>query len=174
MADQSKAQPRADVTAEFIRSIVHYDPDTGIFTRIKKMRADDVIGKVLGTITKNGYIHICIKNRLYLAQRLAWFYMTREWPVALVDHKDTDKTNNRWKNLRAATKTENGQNSRKSRRNPAGLKGAQWFKRTQQWRSRIVVNGRELSLGYFATAEEAHAAYKEAAQKHFGEFARFK
>lgn len=91
-----------------------------------------------------------------------------------VDHRDGDGLNNRRTNLRVATSHQNGQNSRLSRANTSGLKGASWEKRARKWQASIRIQGTQKHLGYYATAEEAHAAYCAASQEHHGEFGRVK
>lgn len=89
-----------------------------------------------------------------------------------VDHRDTDGLNNRKKNLRKATVTQNNQN-RNSRKNTSSLlKGVSWHKTDKRWQARIKINGTERHLGRYPTAEAAHAAYCEASAKYHGEFGR--
>ena len=63
--------------------------------------------------------------------------------------------------------------SRKERNNTSGYKGVSFHKDTGMYRARIMVRGVSIHLGAFRRPELAHAAYCEAAKKHFGEFARF-
>ena len=90
------------ITAERLRQLVVYDPATGIFTwredrkgRGGVVRADTVAG----TIDANGYRIITIDNRKYPAARLAWFYVTGEWPAFYLDRLDDDIANDRITNL---------------------------------------------------------------------------
>jgi hypothetical protein len=92
------------------------------------------------------------------------------------DHKDGDSLNNRRLNLRKASNAQNVQNQPIDSTNKTGLKGA--FRRKvryspKKWSSAIEVNNKRISLGIFSTAEEAHQAYRSAAKKYHGEFARF-
>ena len=175
MADQ-----RIDgtLTAEHLRSILDYDPETGIFTwRSNPQRAKNWntrrSGKPAGgSDCQYGYISIRIGHALYQAHRLAWLYMTGEWPISMVDHIDVDPTNNRWSNLRAATKAENMRNLPTPKHNTSGLKGATKVGRNR-WVAQIQHNGKNNYLGTFATAEEAHEAYCRKAKELFGEYARF-
>lgn len=91
----------------------------------------------------------------------------------MVDHRDLNQLNNRRDNLRLATNGQNRANTARQKNNTSGYKGAYWRKDQQRWRAIIRVNGRNISLGNYSTAQEAHAAYCEAAKKHHGEFARF-
>jgi AP2 domain len=101
---------------------------------------------------------------LRLHQLLTGFPMT--------DHIDGDGLNNKRDNLRQASHSENGWNRRANIGNKSGLKGAQWYPPTQQWRARIAANGKQIHLGYYATAEDAHEAYCRASIDMHGSFGR--
>lgn len=159
-----------ELTPERLREVLHYDPDTGVFT----WRSGPAQGRVAGwleTGPRTGYIRIEIDGRAYMAHRLAYLYVTGEWPSRL-DHIDNDKTNNRFANLRIATASQNAANRRKPRNNSSGYKGVSFYKKTGKWVAYIRHNYRHKTLGYFDTPEAAHAAYCAAAQRFFGEYAR--
>lgn len=88
----------------------------------------------------------------------------------VVDHVNGDTLDNRRLNLRPATRAQNARNARTPSHSRSGIKGACLF--AGRWRARIRLNGKQVCLGRFDTAEEAHAAYSAAAKQHFGEFAR--
>lgn len=93
-------------------------------------------------------------------------------PPSRVDHIDHDPLNNRRSNLRLASAAQNAFNAYRHRDNQSGFKGVYFDKQTQMWRSQIMANGKRYSLGRFATAKEAAAAYDIAASNLHGEFAR--
>lgn len=157
------------ISTEQLHDLMRYDPETGHFTRLVKC-GKERRGAIAGTTNKNGYCNIMIGGRLYRAHRLAWFYMTGEWPKGDVDHKNRDRLDNRWENLREATRSQNNANRPGGR--PHGLKGAFFYKARGRWMSKIDVNRKQIYLGYYDTAEEAHAAYMAAAVHYFGDFAR--
>ncbi len=160
------------LTATECRKVLHYNPETGIFTRLISATNSVKIGDVAGSRNSCQYIAITINGKKHQAHRLAWLYMTGEWPKHFIDHKDTCRSNNIWTNLREATHQQNKQNAPIRRDNKSGFKGVCWLRPHKKWRARIKANGREIHLGYFNTREAAHAAYCEAAPKHHGEFAR--
>lgn len=153
--------------------IIDYDPETGRFTWKRTRRGRFAkAGETAGNIRKDGYRGIVISGRRYLAHRLAWFYMTGDWPALEVDHIDTDRDNNRWSNLREATRSQNNANERLRGCNTSGVKGVSYYHPTKRWRVQIQKDRKKRSLGYFKTLEEAHAVYLAEAKRLFGEYAR--
>ncbi len=162
-------------------TLLHYDPETGVFTWYRRPDARKVwntryAGKVAGfdwTVSPGVvYRSIRIFDWPFLGHRLAWLYMTGGWPPIGVDHRDLDGLNNRWTNLRLATKAQNAANTRAPRNSTTGHKGVSWSKTNRKFRAYIRAGGRQKWLGYFDTAEEASAAYQSAAAEVYGEFAR--
>jgi hypothetical protein len=98
--------------------------------------------------------------------------MTGDWPTAEIDHANGTRDDNRWSNLRSATRSQNLVNARKPSTNTSGLKGVSWDAERGNWRAYLTLNGRNKYLGRFADPAEAHRAYFAAARLHFGEFAR--
>ncbi len=150
-----------NLTAERLREVIHYDPLTGIFVWRVKTSRRIVVGSVAGCMHKTlGYVYIRIDGVLHTAHRLATLYMTGEWPIEQVDHKDAVRSNNRWDNLRNADNALNMQNQRRSKgETKSGLLGVDWFEQTKKWRAAIKTNGQRVHIGYFATKEAAHEAY---------------
>src|SRR5262245_11249534 len=98
---------RNDLTADLVRSLLHYDLETGIFTW-KVDRARHVCaGDIAGTRTPHGYLVIGIRGTNYFAHRLAFLWVKGEWPKAELDHINLLKIDNRWVNLREATRSQN-------------------------------------------------------------------
>jgi hypothetical protein len=125
-----------------------------------------------GGLTPKGYWKIGVDGHRYHAHCLAWLYMTGEWCELDIDHRNGDRADNRWSNLREATRTQNNGNGKRPRNNSTGFKGVHFFKQTGRYQAGITVDGRRQHLGYFSDPEDAHAAYLNAAEKYFGEFAR--
>lgn len=158
-------------TAAHVRERLSYDPATGIF-RWRTARVSARIGSLAGT-TCDGRRKIQVAGRTYGAHVLAWAYMTGEWPPMGIDHKDLNGENNRWDNLRLATKRENAQNTGLRANNRSGFKGVAWDGKRGKWRADIrVPNGPRKHLGMFDDPALGHAAYVAAAQKLFGEYWR--
>lgn len=150
------------VSHEELKQILHYSPTTGVFKWLVVSSSRTRPGTIAGSTDDKGYIQITINKKKYAAHRLAWFYIKGEWPLNTIDHKDLNRSNNRWLNLRLATRSQQIRNTRSKR---GGLKGAYFEKRSGRWFSQIC-------LGYFDTEIAAHTAYKNAVTGLFGEFAR--
>lgn len=146
-----------DITIEELKAMLSYDPDTGIFTRIKQS-SNSKIGKELGSKHSAGYVVIGFKSKNRFAHRLAWLYMTGEWPTKQIDHINGNRSDNRFVNLRVATQSENNQNKKTaSSKSTTGLLGV--CRHKNGFGAMIRVNGISKWIGLYKTAEEAHAAY---------------
>jgi hypothetical protein len=101
----------APLTQERLKEILHYDPETGMWTWIKERKYMNIlVGSIAGTVKSNGYLYIGIDRKQYRASRLAFLYMTGKLPPDEVDHKNRVRLYNRWSNLRLVTHSENQQN----------------------------------------------------------------
>lgn len=154
-----------------LKNIVHYDETSGAFTWLKSGKG---VPKSRSAGTKNaaGYVQIQIKGRLYYAHRLAWLYMTGEWPKGQIDHVNLCKDDNSWSNLREAEEDQNKWNLGLSRHNKSGVKGVSFDQRTQRWRVRVCVSGACRSAGYFDSIEDAARAASDFRKLHHGSYAR--
>ena len=169
---------RAVITDARLRAILHYDPLTGIFTRMTSGSGKGMLaGSRAGTLKKHGYRTIDVDGRRYYEHWLAWLYMTGEAPPAdkLVDHRDTIRSRNIWENLRLANRQQNVANRRMNKTNRIGLKGVRKHasaRRAKRFGAHIKVDYCERHLGWFDCPAAAHFAYIIAASIAFGEFAR--
>jgi hypothetical protein len=131
-----------------------YDPDTGkIYNRF---------GKEITRKNTNGYISIegnKMFNGLLYAHHYAYFMTYGNVDFEILDHINTDRTDNRISNLRIVNKQQNHFNR-------SNVKGFNFVKRTNKWKSTIKLNGKSIHLGYFNTEEEAKNAYIEAKKKY--------
>jgi hypothetical protein len=162
-----------------LREWLDYDPETGIFIWKKPpRRGRSYVGEVAGNMRPSRYVLIGLSGfGQMMAHRLAWIYIYG--PTiggGEIDHIDGNPSNNAISNLRLATSRQQKRNKKVQSNNRSGLKGAYYHAahKGKKWRTQINVDGKLIFLGYFHTAEEAHAAYGVAAEEHFGEFARMK
>ena len=165
--------PKHTMTAEEARQLFSYNPETGDLVWRVSLNSRAPIGYIVGTQTKYGYIQVQVRGKSYLAHRVAWLITYGEWPVEHLDHINGNVQDNRLSNLRQATNAQNRYNMKLNIRNKIGLKGVSFAKGRNKWAAHISANGRSRTLGYFATPEEAHAAYCAAAKELHGEFANF-
>ena len=122
------------ITHQRLLESIRYNPENGYFIWPN--------GDIAGTERNDGYCQINILGKIYLAHRLAWFYVTGEWPIGKLDHQDNDRLNNRWENLRLATNGQNAWNSKLSTKNRSGHKGICWHSGRGKWLGVIRKEGR--------------------------------
>jgi hypothetical protein len=150
------------LTARRLRELVEYSPDTGVFTRRVTLCGRALAGSVAGGLHQQGYITFAVDGVSYQAHRLAFLYMTGEWPQGLMDHIDGVRHNNRWANLRDVSPAWNAQNRRKpQRQNKSGLLGVASLP-NGRFVARVVSGKKRHFIGEFASAELAHHAYMAA------------
>ncbi|CNI81435.1 AP2 domain [Yersinia pekkanenii] len=157
-----------ELTQERLKELLHYDPDTGVFTWTFR-RGRVSTGQDAGTLT-NGYIVVGIDGCSYRAQRLAWFYMHGSWPRKYIDHINRIKTDNGFINLREATSAENQRNVGIGKGNRSGFKGVFWEPERKKWKARVQFNKRKYTLGRFERINDAIIAYENFCQKYHGQF----
>ena len=151
---------------EEIKTLLNYDPLTGVFTW-KVPRTNNIkIGDIAGCLTKNGYRVISINDKPYKAHRLAWLYVYGKLPKNQIDHINHNKDDNRIVNLREVDSVENGRNRSIANNNKSGVTGVHWDNIAKQWKVQIKVKGEQIHLGYFHDFTEAVKARKEAEHKY--------
>jgi len=160
------------LTQERLQQLLRYDPDTGEFRWRVQKRANHRAGDIAGCRMRSEYWSIHIDGRCYRAHQLAWLYVQGEWGRPLIDHRDGDPMNNRWRNLRLASHGDNAANRPRLRNNTSGYKGVSFDRRRGRWMAQITHRGRRYCIGRYKTAQDAHSAYVAKARELFGEFAR--
>ena len=150
-----------------LRNKYSYNIKTGVFTYREKVAIKVHIGDIAGTRSHHtGYVYIKINGKQYAAHRLAWLYMTGEWPEFEIDHVNGVKDDNRIENLRAVTHLENGLNQAKNRSNKSGVMGVCWLRQNNIWTAQITVKKKQFYLGSFANWFDAVCARKSAENKY--------
>ena len=155
---------------EYLKSRLNYNPETGIFTwkfKNNNTKGNKIFntkfgGKIAGGKVSDGYLAIGVNGKLIKTHRLAYLFMTGEWPNDEIDHINGNPSDNRWKNLRAVSRWENNRNSKIQKNNTSGLRGVSWYKNYKKWCVRIHDNnGKRINLGYFDNFNEAVKVRKE-------------
>ena len=178
------------VDSSLLRELISYDPETGNCTwRVRSVHLfeDDTLktagercaiwnglfaGIEVGSLNCQGYRRTVIGGKLFYLHRIIFSIVMGRWPTVFVDHRNGDRLDNRWSNLREASRSQNLQNSPLRANSRSGFKGVFWDGQYGKWHARINISGRPKYLGRFDRAADAHAAYVRAAVRYFGEFAR--
>lgn len=148
------------ITQGKLRTLLRYSRSTGIFTWLKRP-ANPFMHKggiKAGTPIHHGYITIKLWGKHYLAHRLAWLYVTGDWPQGEIDHINGDRSDNSWRNIRDTTRAVNGQNRKHADGDSlTGVLGV--TPRGSRFRAQLVVDGKTVYLGTFDSARDAHLRY---------------
>lgn len=158
------------LTLDRLRNALDYNAESGIFVRKIRTARYVHVGDVAGWQTQEGYIIITLDGERYAAHRLAWFYMTCEWPTDQIDHINMAKNDNRWCNLREATRSQNKANIRALITNTSGVKGVS--RHGNGWRASATVAGKFYNLPTRKSIELAVIDYEIFVRAHHGAFAR--
>lgn len=142
------------ITQKHLKEVLNYNPTTGIFTWINcgsKKRNK----KIAGTICKDGYRSVRVDNISYQSGRLAFLYMEGYFPEHEVDHKDRNRANDKWNNLRHVSRQCNMRNCSIGSLNTSGVKGVWWHKDRKKWTVGIKINLKQKHIGCFVDFDEA-------------------
>lgn len=154
------------LTQERLKTLLHYDPDTGIFSWLVNRRPNIRAGYTAGC-TRQGYAIIKIEQRIYFSHRLAWLYVHGRWPAGDIDHINRARHDNRLCNLRECSRSENCQNTVRRSRNSSGHKGVSWATTRNKWVAQIAINGKNVNLGRYVLLDDAIAARRAAEEKYY-------
>jgi len=155
------------MTQKRLKTLLHYNPQTGIFTRKIAPSNNTKIGDEVGYVKNNGYIGINLDYKKYYAHRLAWLYLYGEYPPNDIDHINRDRADNRAINLRPATRSENSFNTKFSKANTSGHRGVTWNKRRNKWQAQLTFKGLRVLCECYTDLVDAVTARKDA-EKNYG------
>lgn len=144
-----------------INRILEYDEVTGNITR--KINSQHYSsGDVAGWVTSIGYRAVSVNGKTFYCHRIAYLLKTGHWPKYQIDHINHIRTDNRWENLREVTRRENQRNVSLPSHNKSGHVGVFWNKQKSKWQARIIINNKQIHLGFFAELNNAIDARKNA------------
>ncbi len=150
------------VTHQRVLELLDYDPETGLFAwknkHYRQRNGDDQPG----SISPNGRRYILVDRKQCVANRLAWFHVTGEWPIDNVVPKNGDYLDTRFGNLRLETQAETVQKSKSRAGTVSGTRGVVWDGDRNKWQALITHKGEVIHLGRFDTKEDASRAYNDA------------
>lgn len=169
-----------NLTHKRLKQVLHYDPETGVFTRLEDRNGNNAqAGARAGCLKKHGYRTINIDGHRYYEHDLCALYMSGSFldkmGGVVTDHINGVRDDNRWANLRAASCGQNCANRKMNKTNAVGLKSVKCHSnknRSKRYGASIKINYKSHHLGWFVTPEEANAAYCAAAKSNFADFSR--
>lgn len=159
----------APITHQCLLDRFIYDIATGAFLRRNQRGSAQSLSRA-DYLHSSGYRRLSIGGKKVAAHRVAWFYVTGQWPSHDIDHRNRDRADNSWSNLRPATSSQNAWNSG-TEPGASGVKGVSWHKGSGAWRARCRVKKREFTLGYFHDIELAALVIQEFRSSMHGAFA---
>jgi len=158
------------LTQDRLKELFNYDPLTGVVTRKVKTSNSTKIGEVVGSLSAVGYLHAKVDSKSYRLHRLAYFYMTGNWPN-IIDHINGVKNDNRWANLRSCTQQQNTFNQKISSNNTSGFKGVSWVSKSKKWYVTVAGHKPNAHVGSFDSLEEAASVAKRVQAEVHGVYA---
>lgn len=162
----------AKLTRRRLKQLLRYNKKTGIFCWLEVRHWKRPKNSIAGSVMKNGYVGIGIEGKKYYAHRLACLYVLGYWPPRQLDHRDGNRVNNIWTNLRQATNSQNHRNQLKGGGRASIFKGVTRLHKNKKWMAYIKYDGVFRYLGSFERDIDAALAYDYAAIKNFGRFAK--
>jgi hypothetical protein len=156
---------KTDAILDGLRQALAYDLATGQFTWRQQCARKVKIGARAGTIHRNQLRrYVTVHRKKHACARLAWLFVTGEWPKGQIDHIDGNALNDAFSNLRDVDQRTNSENVRRPRaHNTLGVQGVRRMK--GKFSARVIVDGKEVGLGTFATPDEALEAYVNAKRR---------
>lgn len=148
---------KKEITQAELKEIVSYDQGSGKFVWKIRRGGSAKKGSICGSIDSEGYRKICIFRKIYYAHRLAWLYVYGESPKKNIDHINRIKEDNRIKNLRDVSRSDNMRNCKMKNNNTSGVTGVCWHKASKKWKATIG----DKYLGIFNNIEDAKTARLE-------------
>ena len=153
---------------ELLDCLFDYDSDTGtVYWKLSRSNRIK-IGNPVGYKNPYGYLQVRLEGKLWMLHRLIWLKQTEKFPNGEIDHKDGNRSNNSWSNLRDVSKYTNMQNRKKADKDSlTGVLGACYDKQSGKFREQLIMDKKKILNKLFYTAEEAGNAYKQAKENYY-------
>jgi hypothetical protein len=159
-----------ELTQIRLKEVLEYNPETGKFLW-KRSTPMGKKGWFKGSLGGTGDLYIRVDGKLYKAHRLALLYTDGEFPSDVVDHINGERDDNRRRNIRVCTQSQNLYNTRLPTTNTSGHKGVSWKKGRETWQVRIGVDKVYKTFGCYKDFELACLVANEVRNKYHREFA---
>ena len=157
------AKQHKEPTADEVRRSYNYDPETGVLTHTAVNKyVSELHGREAGHLNHQGYRVVVIRNKQYQVHRIVWLYVYGDTPDGHIDHINRCRDDNRIRNLRIVTRSQNKHNGNTYANNTSGEPGVHFLRSNQRWYARINVGGVRRHLGCFVNFEDAVAARRRA------------
>lgn len=158
-------------SSDVFKEWLDYNPETGEVFWKKPLANRIKAGAKAGCLhKKTGYMRLRFQKMTYMLHRVIWLMQTGSLPKDFVDHRDQDKANNKWSNLRAATQQENMRNRPRQKKSKSGIKGVVWSLQDKVWRATARVDKKTICIGSFEEKGVAAKAYQDFAKALHGDF----
>lgn len=126
---------------------------------------------VAGSVSSGGYVRVNFRGRFLAVHRVVWALVTGSDPHPFeVDHRNNKRTDNRFSNLRLASKSSNQHNRLTNSSTLSGVKGVGWYSKYACWRARIMIDKKQILVGYFNSIEAASRSLRSKRRELHKEF----
>ena len=149
------------LTHERLLQVLDYQPATGVFTWLIRASNRIKIGDRAGQVSGNGHRYIMVDGERLQANRLAWFWLHKAWPVGDIKILNGNLDDCSEGNLQEMTRIEGARLRGALSTNTSGVRGVSPAKHGN-WKAAITANYRQVNLGIYPTKEEAAAIYEYA------------
>ena len=116
------------------------------------------VGARAGSIDSKGYWYVRVNGRSMKVHRIVWAMANGRNPDGDIDHINGIVTDNRIFNLRSVCRSENAKNQKRRKHNTSGVTGVARYGMSGKWWAYIWIDGKNKSIGYFDSIEEATEA----------------
>ena len=157
------------ITIDLIKEYFHYENGIIYHKKIDGKSHQFRVNTEAGAVSGNGYRHVRLKNKTYLAHRIIFFMHHGYFPKE-IDHINKNTLDNRIENLREVTRTQNNLNQNLRKDNSSGHSGIYFSKQFNTYHARVWVNGKNVWGKYFRELDDAVAARNACMEKIHGEF----
>lgn len=153
------AKRNDNLTADRVRFLFSYNPETGVLLWRNPTSLRVAIGDPVGTMASNGRRYVAVDSVKHLAHRIAWLYVHGKLPEENLAARNGNYDDLRLSNLMPQSFVDTANKNSLRNTNTSGFRGVIWDKNKGKWRAEITRDYLRVQIGRFDTKEEAHEAY---------------